>query len=79
VGFIIYNQIKAGDYTGDGIVDIHDLVTLSNILAGNIQASQELLTQAEPFKDGVTDVRDLITLANFLAGNIPSLPVIPSP
>jgi hypothetical protein len=65
---------RYGDLTFNDIVNVQDLLSLANFLAGNN-------TPADPAPgdlnlDGKTNVSDLSILANFLAGNI-QLPAIP--
>ena len=70
--------MKFGDLSGDGQIDITDLVLLANVLAGNVNPSPTQKPAGDVFDDhtGQVTIQDLVTLANFLAGNIHSLPVI---
>jgi CSLREA domain-containing protein len=66
---------RYGDLNFDNIVNIQDLVLLSNLIAGNLPGFDS--TPADVYQDGVIDSADLTTLANYLAGNIHHLPVTP--
>ena len=63
-----------GDLNGDHKVNVNDLLTMANLLAGNILID---MPAADVLQDAQVNVQDLLVLANFLAGNIQSLPVKP--
>ncbi len=63
-----------GDINHDGKVDISDLMTMANFLAGNSVIDTNA---ADVLRDGKVNISDLMTLANYLAGNISNLPVVP--
>ena len=64
---------KVGDLTDDGNVNIDDLLTMRQHLAGNITLEGNGLLAADLTKDGNVNIDDLLTMRQYLAGNIPSL------
>ena len=56
-----------GDISGDGSVDVRDVINLRRYIAGGygIEANENV---ADINKDGSADVRDVITLRRFIAG-----------
>ena len=69
---------KSGDINADGKVNVQDLFTMANFLAGNTHLNATESAAADVFDDqtGKINVQDLLTMANFLAGNTHTLPVI---
>jgi len=65
---------RPGDVNGDGKIDVLDLVTLANGLAGNVKFDQ---AAADIFADGQINIQDLSALGQYLAGNVKTLPVVP--
>jgi len=80
VTYSLTNRIKFGDLTGEGTVNVQDLLVMANTLAGNIHLSPGRKMMADVLQDSghLINVQDLFVLANFLAGNISTLPVIPT-
>ena len=66
-----------GDCDLSGVVNVTDLITMANFLAGNTTPTPVQKSACDVLADGVLNVSDLLTLANFLAGNTVTLPVIP--
>ena len=56
-----------GDVNKDGKVDVGDLVSVSNFMAG--EAESVTLADADVNKDGKVDVGDLVSISNIMAGN----------
>jgi len=70
-------DFKFGDVNLNGTVNVNDLLTMANFLAGNLTLTPTQFQAADVLKNGVVNVQDLLTLANFLAGNLTQLPVLP--
>lgn len=62
-----------GDVNGDGVVNIDDLVTMRQFLAGNISLSENQLQVIDLNRDGKVNIDDLVTMRQYLAGNITAL------
>ena len=75
--FALTNRIVFGDITGEGSVNVTDLLVMANELAGNTHftAGQKLVADVSDDGTHRVNASDLLTLANFLAGNIHTLPV----
>lgn len=55
-----------GDVNGDGEVNVGDLVSVSNFMAGDTTVSKE---KADVNGDGEVNIGDLVTISNIMAGN----------
>lgn len=64
---------RYGDVNFDNSLTISDLITIANIIAGNIVPLDT--APADLNCDGMITIQDQVTLANVLAGNITQLPV----
>ena len=56
----------AGDVTGDGIVDVTDLIGVINLILGI--GSPPFPDRADVNNDGIVDVADLIAIINIILG-----------
>ena len=79
IGGIFGAQAKPfmfGDVNNDHIVNVGDLLSMANFLAGNTSFDSPFFnrTACDLNLDGKINVQDLLILANFLAGNN-SLPI----
>jgi hypothetical protein len=60
-----------GDVNGDGSVDVADIATIIDVMAGNGQSSMEgVLSPADVNGDGSVDVADIATVIDIMAGNV---------
>ena len=59
-------SILVGDITGDGEINIVDIVSLLNIVLASSEVSPELFCVADFNGDGVVNVVDLVNLVNFV-------------
>lgn len=63
-------NVKKGDTTGDGVVDVSDYISIANYIMGKAPAGFNVKA-ADVNGDGVVDVSDYIGVANFiLYGNV---------
>ncbi|MBR4522288.1 MAG: dockerin type I repeat-containing protein, partial [Prevotella sp.] len=58
--------VKKGDVNKDGKVNIGDIISVCNFMAGDETIT---LDDADVNKDGKADIGDIITIANIMAGN----------
>ena len=59
-------NILRGDVNGDGEVNVGDLVSVSNFMAGDESISKDA---ADVNKDGEVNVGDLVVISNIMSGN----------
>ena len=64
---LIDDSTIPGDVNGDGEVNVGDLVSVSNFMAG--EAGDITLEDADVNKDGEVNVGDMVTITNIMAGN----------
>ena len=58
--------VVSRDVNGDGKVNIGDIISVCNFMAGDETIT---LDDADVNKDGKADIGDIITIANIMAGN----------
>ena len=66
-------KVKTGDLTGDNIIDLTDLSTLSLALIGDMELTGDQKTAADIDGDGELSMADLAKLRQFLSRKIDSL------
>jgi len=59
-------NMEFGDVTGDGIVNILDIISTVNYILGNGEFTAEQIIQADMNFDGTINILDLIGLANLI-------------
>ena len=59
-------ETLVGDVNHDGKVNIGDIISVCNFMAGDETIT---LDDADVNKDGKADIGDIITIANIMAGN----------
>lgn len=62
--------VVKGDVTGDGVVDVLDLLKLKKYLLGQITLSEGDMSAADATGDGAVDVLDLLKIKKYLLGQI---------
>ncbi len=68
-------ELACGDLTGDGTVDIVDVIAINKYLLGSVSLDDAQKACADVFHDGVLDTTDGLTLLKFVVEMIPELPV----
>lgn len=66
---LVFNTIRMGDVTGDGVVDVGDAVKLLKAIASKTtdEFSKDVFTAADVTRDGVIDVGDAVKLLKAIA------------
>ena len=65
---IIEGGLPVGDVNGDGEVGIADVVAVTNVMAGNEQRADVLLS-ADVNGDGEVGIADIVSITNIMAGH----------
>ena len=60
--------IIVGDISGDGLVDVVDVVLLVNIVLASSELTPEVFCAADFNGDGIVNVVDIVNLVNFVLG-----------
>jgi len=63
------SNILMGDLNSDGVIDILDLVSIVNIIVGNINPTPSQVISGDLNGDGVIDILDLVELLNSILDN----------
>ncbi|MDD4796025.1 MAG: dockerin type I domain-containing protein [Bacilli bacterium] len=63
-----YNLVIYGDNTGDGVIDILDLLTIQKHLLNSAKISDSYLKASDVNKDGKVDILDLLTIQKYILG-----------
>ncbi len=58
-----------GDASGDGLVNILDVVQTVNFVLGNLSFSDEQFCSADMNEDGIVNVLDIVTMVNYILNN----------
>lgn len=61
-------DIPKGDVNGDGTVSTHDIVVITNVIAG-ITTNAGIVARSDVNDDGTVDISDIIAITNILMGN----------
>jgi hypothetical protein len=64
---LIDDSTLPGDVNGDGEVNVGDLVSVSNFMAG--EGGDITLEAADVNKDGEVNVGDMVVISNIMSGN----------
>ena len=56
-----------GDVNGDGVVDVADIATVIDVMAGSVGAAP-VPARADVNEDGSVDVADIATIIDIMAG-----------
>ncbi len=59
-------NMEFGDVTGDGIVNILDIISTVNYILGNGEFTAEQIIQADMNFDGILNILDVVRLVNFI-------------
>ena len=62
-------QILSGDITGDGEIDILDVVMIVNIVLESINPTNYQLSASDLNQDGLINIQDVILLVNLAMSN----------
>ena len=68
VPIVMFETGQLGDVTGDGELDILDIVTLLNIILGSTTPTLEQEFRSDVNKDGGIDILDVVMLTNHIMG-----------
>ena len=63
-----YTAIVYGDSSGDGLIDIRDLLIIQKHLVSAKQVNGEYFRASDINKDGAIDIRDLLLEQKYLLG-----------
>lgn len=66
--YMTYQVILYGDITGDGALDLKDLVRYKNVLLGNTTLSAASVKAGDITGDGALDLKDLVRMKNYILG-----------
>ena len=65
---VIETATLVGDVNGDGVVDVADIATIINVMAGVVGNTSVSYKLADVNNDGTVDVADIATVIGIMAG-----------
>ena len=57
-----------GDYNGDGIVNVLDIVQIMNLILATTTPTEEQLADADMNDDGIINILDLVQIMQIIIG-----------
>ena len=66
---LIGNNIIPGDLNSDELINVLDVITMVNIILGEINPGNDQFTAGDLNDDGLINVVDIIVLVNIILGN----------